>query len=80
MYIIVISFLFTNQILATKSPQYFYNEKQLRDEAAAEVAQQQGINNDSHTQNTGIRKRKALNAGKNLLPSHLFSAFVLFPS
>lgn len=55
--------------MATKRPQYLYNEKQLRDEAAAEVAQQQGINNESNTQNTGVRKRKALNPDEKLQQS-----------
>lgn len=52
--------------MSTRRPQYFYNEKQLRDEAAAEVALQQGINNEDSSQAPASKKRKHLNPDEKL--------------
>ena len=52
--------------MSTRRPQYFYNEKQLRDEAAAEVAMQQGINNEDTSQAPVSKKRKNLNPDEKL--------------
>lgn len=54
------------KILSTRRPQYFYNEKQLRDEAAAEVAMQQGINNEDTSHPPASKKRKHLNPDEKL--------------